>query len=68
MKFTAPANSWKTLTEPNGCQSMLPDVKVVPARRLKRPIWLVISLNELFPTMPKAGVPAEMNESTLVFE
>ena len=41
---------------------------VVPARRLSRPIWLVMSLTELVPTIGERRGAAEVKESTLVFE
>src|SRR5258706_14347244 len=57
VELAAPANSWKTLTVANGCQFTLPDSKLVPTRRLRRPISLSMSevAIEAAGTIPSGG-------------
>ena len=69
VEVTLPANSWNTLTEPNGCQIMFPDAIVVPTRRLRRPISLSIGAVVKVETIPFAPTPPLiLNESTLVLD
>ena len=60
------------LAEKNGCQSTLPDWRLVPTRTVKRPISLVTSLTLTIPEMllPGAGggKPTEVKASKFDFD
>jgi len=76
LDVTVPRNSWKTLADANGCQTILPDVTVVPTRTPRRPRTLSMSLTvntqggtNPGPTgVPRMPVPGTFSGSTRVLD